>query len=535
MRYREPAAEGRGMSILKTAAPFVLASEVQGMTAQVDVSGIDAGSLVLFQVQVRNLNSEEYRSEASATAAVQLDAVVPPVRSLRVSETSTNSISVSWGAPAWYVSEFTLSISRLLGADAWGGVGVVAQAGDIIGTEIVKSGKRQDHTFTELLPNTSYLISVTAHSLLVRDDAVGEGRSANVTTRTYGKPMSTPHGLKALSVGADSLALLWEHDAVAGSSITHFRLLLNASDNGHGSNSPEERRNKVLVSFGEEPPGDGGLVCEGLMPSSEYRVSVASCGLGGCSDYHARNFWTAPYSPLDFAVQTISTTPPDISVTLQWKAPCAVTLEAVEAYPGGNGDPTPSCPSQITSSLDIRYLVSHRRIVTSSSYTPWTDETSSDGGGRDRSIKLSGLTSGEDYQVRLVAIYQGVRSEPVFLTAKITSMPLSVEEFGIAPDSHQGVLEESLTLRWRAPGASPVSHYKLSWAKIDETNDNSGRVSPYEANGGGLGNAQSGVLEFDMRLHNEFANFSVSVHCAFISVPKSGNRRIGGVGSSLGR
>ena len=81
------------------------------------------------------------------------------------------------------------------------------------------------------------------------------------------------------------------------------------------------------------------------MPSTQYLVSVAASGLGGCSEYHSRSFWTAPYSPLAFSVKTISNTPPDISVTLQWKAPCAVTLAAIDTYPSGDGDPVPSAGS----------------------------------------------------------------------------------------------------------------------------------------------------------------------------------------------
>jgi hypothetical protein len=505
------AGQGKGTSRLRPAAPFTIALEGKSTSVQVEVQGISVGAHVLFQVQARNLNSGGYRSDSKAEAAVQLDASVGPVRSLQVFHTSSTSISVSWGAPAWYISEFSLTIFRLLGEDAWSGVGVVSRAGDILASEQSVRGKFQAYTFTDLRPNTSYLISVTAHSLLV-----GEGRvqAVNISTRTHAWPADAPYGLRALRVGADTMALLWQHSKAASVSITHFRIFVNASNNGHGSMLASESRNKVVLSMGADPPGAGGLVLGGLTPSTEYVVSVAACGLGGCSDYHSRSVWTAPYAPLGFSVTAIRTVPPDISAALQWTAPCAVTLEADQTYPDGQGNPGPTCPAQVTSWLDMRYVVSYRRIVTSSSFTPWEAETSSDGGGREPTIKLTGLTIGSDYQARLVATFQGMRSEPVFLTVKITSQPLSVEDFGVAPDSHHGVLDTSLTMRWRAPGASAVSHYRLSWSKIHEIDSNSGRVGAYIVGGGGLGNAQSGVLDFDMRLHNEFANSSVGVQCA---------------------
>ena len=333
---------------------------------------------------------------------------------------------------------------------------------------------------------------------------------AHLAAMTGAEP-PVPSAMRAINIGPDFVALLWSHVVQPGDvAVTHFRLLLNATGAGHGSMLSAAKRSKTIVSFGSSPPSGGGLVCGGLLPSTEYLVMVGACGSGGCSGFHSLTLWTAPYSPLNFTVNVI-TSSPSITISLAWLAPCAETLEAAAAYPDANGNPVPACPSPITSSLDVRYLVSHRKLVTSES-TGWTLEVSSDGSGASRAITLSNLVLesgtqplelGADYQARLVAVYQGMRSEPIFLTSKVTSSPLSVENFGVADDIHDGILEDSLTMKWRPPGASAVSYYKLSWAKVV-----SSIVLPYLADGGGLGNSQSGVIEFDVRLYNEMVNGS---------------------------
>lgn len=76
----------------------------------------------------RNLNVLGYTSEAAA-AAVEVDALAPGVRALCVSETSWHSISVTWAAAAGYVSEYVVSVSRLVPAAAWTGIGVLSAPG----------------------------------------------------------------------------------------------------------------------------------------------------------------------------------------------------------------------------------------------------------------------------------------------------------------------------------------------------------------------------------------------------------------------
>jgi len=458
---------------------------------------------LLVRVHARNLNVGAYPTDKFAAAAVKVDAVVPPVRSLQITHTSPHTLTVKWGAPAWYVSEFSITISQLLDSSGWGGVGVVAQAGQVLTRRTLAPTQAQQFTFADLLPNTSYRVSVTAHSLLVQDEAPGGVQVMNVTGVTREQPVA-PSGLRAINVGPDFVVLCWDHVLATSdmSATTHFRLFLNTTGGGHGSTLFTQKRSKILVSFGNLPPSGGGLVCGDLSPSTEYVISVQACGPGGCSNYNSRTMWTAPYSPTDFSVSTIETSP-GIEIALKWTAPCSTTLDVADVFPNGNGNPLPSCPSGVHTSLDVRYLVSHRRIVTENAFGPWNSEVSSDSSGTLGTMTLSALTIGSDYHVRLVAVYQGMRSEPVFVTAKVTSSPLSVENFGVAPDSKHGILEQSVTMQWRKPGASAVSHYMLSWAKVV-----SSIVAPYLAGGGGLGNAQSGVLEFDMRLYNEFTNGS---------------------------
>jgi hypothetical protein len=124
----EPALDGRGRDTLQAAGPFVEVSEVRGYNALVDT--MPAGSWILFHVHARNLNSDAYPSDRMAAAAVLVDALVPPVRALQVSHSTSHTLTVKWCAPAWYVSDFALSISQLLDTSGWGGVGVVAQAGE---------------------------------------------------------------------------------------------------------------------------------------------------------------------------------------------------------------------------------------------------------------------------------------------------------------------------------------------------------------------------------------------------------------------
>jgi hypothetical protein len=361
-------------------------------------------------------------------------------------------------------------------------------------------------TLSNLQPNCSYLVSVTARSLLVDDGAnSGALQSVNLTARTE-KEAGAPWAVRALNIGPDFVGITWRHAELASAPrVSHFRLHFNATGKGHGGMKVEGRmRFKTFVSLGPSPPAAGGFVCSGMLPSSEYEVSVAACGAGGCSGTAGLTLWTAPYAPQDLAVSSISSSPTQgISMTLHWNPPCARSADGSPTRLDRKGKAAPQCLSALTSPLDMLYLVSYRRIVTGSAFGAWSSEEWSDGGGVTRTKTLGGEL-GADYQARLVAVYQGMRSEPVFITTKITSMPLSVESFSIAPDSQIGILASSLTLRWRPPSASAVSQYKLSWAKVSS----SSLVGPYAAQGGGLGNAQSGVVEMDMRQYNQLANGS---------------------------
>ena len=376
-------------------------------------------------------------------------------------------------------------------------------AGQVVSTRRVAPTRQHTATFVDLQPDTPYLVSVTAHSLLVQDGAADGGvQPVNVTATTL-TLAAAPTALKSLNTGADYVALAWSHTPSPGvSGGVHFRLRFNATGRGHGSMLASQQRSKSFVSTSLPPLG--GLVCAGLMPSTEYHVSLVACGPGGCSTEHSILVWTAPYAPLDFKVSTISSSPTaGISISFTWKPPCAVSIDATDAYPSGDGNPVPSCTAGVQSPLSLRYYLSYRILVTEREFGPWSTETASDGSGAMGAITVSGLTLGADYQARLVGVFQGLRSEPIYVTAKVTSLPSTVEDFAVAPDSRLGILEQSLTLRWRPPGASAVSHYKLSWAKVVAS-----VVESYAADGGGLGAKQSGVVEFDMRLYNEFTNGS---------------------------
>jgi hypothetical protein len=76
----------------------------------------------------RNLNALGYGTEAAA-AAVEVDALVPAVRALQVSQTTSHSISVTWAAGAGYVSSYVVSFSRLVSAAGWAGIGVLSHPG----------------------------------------------------------------------------------------------------------------------------------------------------------------------------------------------------------------------------------------------------------------------------------------------------------------------------------------------------------------------------------------------------------------------
>ena len=160
----------------------------------------------------------------------------------------------------------------------------------------------------------------------------------------------------------------------------------------------------------------------------------------------------------------VTTAPPDISIGLSWRPPCALALDATANHPGIDGHAAPVCPGNVTSKLGEQYLISVRRVVTANALSAWTAEELSDGGGlamQLRSFAGDNLQISSDYQVRLVALYQGMRSEPVYVTAKVTSPPAKVDGFAVAPDEMLGILESSVSLNWRPPGSTAVSHYCL--------------------------------------------------------------------------
>jgi len=374
----------------------------------------------------------------------------------------------------------------------------------VLETTTLPATRLHHATVGNLLPNSSYLVSVTARSLLVHDAPTRAAMlPANVTASTQAAP-GGPWAVRALKIGPDFVAMTWLHAALASApAVTHFRLHFNATGKGHGGMNVAGRKvYKTFVSLGPSAPGAGGLVCSGLLSSSEYVVSVAACGRGGCRHAAALTIWTAPYAPQGLAVSTLSDSA--FSISLHWNAPCARSADGNPARPDPKGKAAPVCASGLATPLDVRYRVSYRTIVTDTeSRSEWSEEAASDNGGAATTKTLSALQIGSVYQARLVAVFSGMRSEPVFVTAQLTGSPRSVEAFGVADDAHLGILGSSVTLRWNPPSSSAVSLYKLSWAKVT-----SSLVGMYQANGGGLGSTQSGVVEIDMRQYNQFANGS---------------------------
>jgi hypothetical protein len=305
----------------------------------------------------------------------------------------------------------------------------------------------QEVTLTDLVPNATYLVSVTALSALVQVGS-GEGgrgsvQASNVTATTLGEP-SGPSALRVSYNGPDFVVVMWDYEWTSpGNSVTHFRLYFNATGKGHGSRLAAGQRRRTFVLSGSLPPEGGGMMCGGLLPSTEYLVSVAACGPGGCSGENGLFVWTAPYPPLNFSVKSIKTSPA-ISIWLRWSAPCAVTLDASAAYPekiierashptgnpvvhpsDADGNPMPECPSSVLSELDIRYTLSLRKKVTGSAFGAWTPEVYSGSNGALREIEMSfsagdqPLAMGSEYHARLVAVFQAMRSEPVFIQETI--------------------------------------------------------------------------------------------------------------------
>ena len=468
---------------LPAAELFTVVREVAGSSSV--VNGMAAGEWLVFRGQARNLNADGYSADRMATAAVQVDAQVPNVRSLRITHVAHDSLTASWAPPAWYVSSFDVAILHVMGAGVWRGVGVATDKAEVLQRRQLAATSAQTLTFTNLEPNTTYEVQVAARSLLVQGGGAGNATTVRGVTRRQPSPV---RALRTISIGADAVTLTW----LAASGASHYQLQFNATGRGHGAQLSARNRLKVFISAGASVPSPGGLVCGGLLPSTEYAVSVTACALSGCSTRANILIWTAPHAPLDFAVSKVTTAPPDISIGLSWRPPCALALDATANHPGIDGHAAPVCPGNVTSKLGEQYLISVREVVTANALSAWSTEELSDGGGL--SMQLPNRQISSDYQVRLVALYQGMRSEPVYVTAKVTSPPAKVDGFAVAPDEMLGILESSVGLNWRPPGSTAVSHYRLSWTTIDQATS---KVRPF---------LEENALEFDMRKHNEFPN-----------------------------
>ncbi len=247
-------------------------------------------------------------------------------------------------------------------------------------------------TLSNLQPNCSYLVSVTARSQLVDDEAnPGALQSVSLTARTEWEA-GAPWAVRASNIGPDFVGITWRHAGLASAPrVSHFRLHFNATGKGHEGIKVDGRmRFKTFVSLGPSPPFSL-FFCSGLLPSSEYQVSVAACGAGGCSGTGGLTLWTAPYAPQDLAVSSISSSPTHgISMTLQWNAPCARSADGSPTRLDRKGKAAPQCLSALASPLDILYLVSYRRIVTGSAFGAWSSEELSDGSGATRTKTLGG-------------------------------------------------------------------------------------------------------------------------------------------------
>lgn len=374
-----------------------------------DVSGLKADTDYWFRVRGENGGTvgQDTSFMNLQWATLQIRTPKPMVAEapsgLVVSDVTSSGYKFAWTAPAYNggsaITDFTVEVSSDSGK-SW------------------KPAKQMISTSTSLsvsgaAAGTTYLVRISAAN------GVGSSEYLTGSVTTLATKPSAPRTLASSKITATSLTLSWLLPSTnGGAAITDYKVELSSDAGNSWAVIKDGVSNNLAINV------------SGLRKNRTYLFKVSAINTAGAGDA------SASYTVTTLA--TVPSTPTSLTVT---------DLQATSALLGW------VAPSDIGGVNLIDYKVETSRDGKTWSLVPKLASTA-------RTLKLSGLAPGTQYQVRVSAV-NGIGASD-YLTGTVTtlattpSVPRNVTISAISTSS--------ATISWQVPatnGGSAISDYKI--------------------------------------------------------------------------
>ena len=386
---------------------------------------------------------------ASKVSATTMKAALGVTKLQAVPFDAAGNLRLAWlPSPSVYAQRFRVSLDE---ENRDGNIGVMRLA--------APPSKQRMLTITGLQANQAYRFQV--QSANAHERGFGSGTLLHYTIPS--KPAAPTAVIVAFSLN-EGLIVKWIK-ATSGGATSYFKIV-TLTPTGAQLNQQVIQYHNAQTLMAE---------IQGLEATKLYSITLSACNLAGCTPAAAiPNQRTAPSQPLELTTSSIT----DSAIRLQWShpAPTNATYKYYIKY------------RQVTTQPTSTSIIQGRLVLGGgggfvTTFNEWGAEALSDSGGAASTYTIAGLLKNTKYQIALYVEFESIRGAPVFMMGMPADAPQAVEQFGIADDAHMGVLRNSLTIMWRAPAGSTLTHYDLFyWSKADVSKRTYVKIGAFEAN-----------------------------------------------------
>ncbi len=387
------------------------------------ITGLTAGKEYLVRVAaINSVGTGAYSGEASSVLVT-----LPGVpKTLAVTVSSSSSLCATWEAPEDLGAEIAVPLSYI--------VAYRTSDPDGEGTETAGDWEERSTTattveLTDLLANTSYDVRVAAVNEAGRGEFTDLGSAT--TTEAVSLP-NAPTNVVLTSLSPTEVQATWTKPTETGGLALRSFAVEYAPANAPADSDPMSLTRHAEASA---------VILTGLLPETEYQVSIAAINALGRSEFESATVTTplatAPFPPR--ALMVTGTSAMDLEVS--WTAP---------VDPGG-------IPI-------LRYRVDYRLSDEDETQTgrqpgDWEEQSS-----ERTSIVIQNLDAGTGYDVRVAAI--NAVSEGSFVQS--TGQTLNGTDIPAPPSSLTLTVSSATRIQatWAAPSSGPdVTGYRVEYRR----------------------------------------------------------------------